>query len=129
LRGGTPPVLVDGEFWTWFHAVWIHPDKRSRVYSAGVVRFEGKQPYTPNGVSLFPLIFPDLMDQGWVKHGRIVFPCGALFDHRRREWQVSYGRNDTETCIDFIPHNKVIDKWLWREMKPGFTLSHAGGVA
>jgi predicted GH43/DUF377 family glycosyl hydrolase len=93
------------------------------------VRFEGKQPYTPNGVSLFPLIFPDLMDQGWVKHGRIVFPCGALFDHRRREWQVSYGRNDTETCIDFIPHNKVIDKWLWREMKPGFTLSHAGGVA
>jgi predicted GH43/DUF377 family glycosyl hydrolase len=127
LRGGTPPVLVDGSFWTWFHAVWIHPDKKKRVYSAGVVSFEGNNPYTPTGVSLFPLIMPDLGAASWVKQARIVFPCGALFDEGKREWVVSCGAGDTETRLDFIPHKKVVDPWLFHSIKPAPTYS--GSIA
>jgi predicted GH43/DUF377 family glycosyl hydrolase len=126
LRGGTPPVLVDGKYWSFFHSVWIHPDANRRIYSAGACCFGGKTPFAPEGVSTFPLITPDLSDCGWVRHGRIVFPCGAIFDERKREFIISYGYNDSTLRLDVIPMRKVVDPWLWRTVRPKMTVTMLG---
>jgi predicted GH43/DUF377 family glycosyl hydrolase len=126
LRGGTPPVLVDGMFWTWFHSVWIHPDANRRIYAAGAFCFQAKSPFAPRGCSTVPLIVPEIQTEGWVPHGRIVFPCGAVFDEKSREWKVSYGFNDDTLRIETIPHARVCDPFLIAKVRPKMTVTMQG---
>lgn len=126
LRGGTPPVLVDGSFFTFFHSVWEHPDANRRVYFAGLLQFGGggeETLFAPAGVSTFPIIFPNLAESSWLEHGRVCFPCGAVFNEQTREWAVSYGKNDQSVRIDFLKHDELVGPWLWSKVKPVMTVA------
>jgi len=124
LRGGASPVRADGSMWSWFHSAYYpagdpgHDYRKGvRVYVGGLLRFRATPPYDPLGISTVPAMWPDLLDAGWVKHARVVFPRGALFNESDRHWLVSYGYNDKELRVAKFRHDDLLKVPLWREVK------------
>jgi len=109
LRGGAPPQLADGHYWSFCHSVQgMDGDYR---YSPAVYRFAGSPPFAPTGAPRAPLFaamprearraFPKLNPAV----GDVVYPCGAAFHNGR--WLVSLGLNDEHCAIVTLPHSEV----------------------
>jgi hypothetical protein len=100
LRGGTPPVLHAGQFWSLCHSV--HDAPEGYRYAAATYTFQAAAPLfvplagptqflslvpTPFPVRSFPKLNPAV--------GEVVYPCGAA--RTEGGWLVSFGLND-ECC-------------------------------
>jgi predicted GH43/DUF377 family glycosyl hydrolase len=129
MRGGTCPVMVDGAYFTWFHAVKHDALVNMRVYTAGLIAFDAKAPHLPIGISQCPLISPKLSDVTWVKHARVVFPCGAIFLPASRQWLVSYGYGDHTTRIERLWHDELFGPALWRPAEVFASWSHRDALS
>lgn len=105
-RGGTPPVLVDGEYWTFFHSSvpWI---KHKRRYNMGAYAFEAKPPFRITKMTSLPLLSGSRRDPWNEGKPLVVFPCGALL--RDGEWLVTLGVNDLACGWIKIPHADLIE--------------------
>lgn len=93
LRGGAPPVLHNGEYYHWFHGMMLN-SSNARVYSIGLYTFEAGGSFRPKRVIRNPLLLPNDRERPAPGHAAAVFPCGAVFDHNRGQWCVSYGYFD-----------------------------------
>lgn len=104
IRGGTPPVLVDGEFWTFFHSstLWRPP---FRQYHMGAYAFEPNPPFRITKITIFPILSGSYDDPHGEKKPIVVFPCGALFENG--EWIISMGVNDLKSAWIKIPHEQL----------------------
>lgn len=91
MRGGTPPVLVGDEYWTFFHSSTEHHIGK-RQYHMGAYAFEAKAPFKPTRITREPLLSGSIMDGGCPGKPPCVFACGALLD--RKKWLVTFGVND-----------------------------------
>jgi predicted GH43/DUF377 family glycosyl hydrolase len=95
LSGGAAPVLVDDEYYCWFHGSIEDSERGRRVYNIGLYTFEAKPPFRPRRITPVPLLMaragdrPPSRPHNWAD---VVFPCGALL--RGKEWLVSYGLHD-----------------------------------
>lgn len=107
IRGGTPPVLVDGEYWTFFHSStpW---NKTKRQYHMGAYAFEAKPPFRITKITLDPLLSGSKQDRWFENKPLVVFPCGALL--RDGKWLVTLGVNDLDCGWIEIPHAKLVSK-------------------
>lgn len=104
LRGGAPPVLHDGELWSFCHSVHDAPD--GYRYAAAVYRFSSAAPYSPTAAPIAPLElggefrqhrrYPRLNPAV----GEVIYPCGAARDGAR--WLVSHGINDEQCAISVL---------------------------
>lgn len=95
IRGGASPVLHNGEFYHFFHAV--QSAAGNKVYSCGVLTFEAKPPFRVTRCSKRPLIAPVPADCEVGGPACAVFPGGAVIDKGR--WHVAYGYLDKECRI------------------------------
>lgn len=95
LRGGSPPVLVNGEFYHWFHSV--RHSGGEIVYGGGLYTFEAKPPFAVQRAIFRPLLVPDETSRpaNWTKS--VVFPCGAIL--KSGKWVISYGQHDRECRV------------------------------
>ena len=109
-RGGTPPVLHRGLYWTFFHSRLQGPGQRFR-YFAGAYAFGPKPPHRPEVVSVEPILSASRHDPQRAHLPLVVFPCGAVM--RDEEWWVSLGVNDHSTAVARIPHD-----WLVKRVRP-----------
>lgn len=109
LRGGAPPQLVAGQYYSICHSVRGTPgDYR---YVAAVYRFAAQPPFRPTAGPAGLLPLPDPFE-GRRTHpklnpavGSVVYPCGAV--HRDGRWHVSYGLHDEHCAIAVLPHAAV----------------------
>jgi hypothetical protein len=105
-RGGTPPVLVEGEYWTFFHSS-VGAGHFTRRYFMGAYAFEAQPPYRMTRFVKRPLLVGS-KDDVWAE-GKplVVFPCGSIF--RNGNWTVSLGVNDLACAWIEIPHRHLVD--------------------
>lgn len=113
LHGGTPPIEVDGYYYSFFHS-WIAQPPIRRKYYAGVYRFHNKPPFKVANISKRPLMeaSSDDMKKYAVNHESavqslysIVFPGGAIFENGK--WTISYGYQDAECRIAQFTHEEI----------------------
>lgn len=104
IRGGTPPVLVDDLYWTFFHSSvgWVG---RFRRYHMGAIAFESKPPFKPVSITSEPLLSGSQKDRWGPRKPLVVFPCGSRI--KDGEWLITYGINDLATGWVKIPHKDV----------------------
>jgi predicted GH43/DUF377 family glycosyl hydrolase len=104
IRGGTPPVLVNGEYWTFFHSSteWKPPYRR---YFMGAYAFENKPPFRVTKITPQALLIGNQHDYWQPRKPLVVFPCGALL--RGDKWLVTLGVNDLKCGFVEIPHEDL----------------------
>lgn len=104
IRGGTNPVLIGDEYYTFFHSStpWMKP---KRQYHMGCYTFESKPPFAVKRITVEPLLSGSHKDV-WAK-GKplVVFPCGAIFEHNN--FIVSLGVNDLVSAWIEIPKRDI----------------------
>lgn len=77
IRGGTPPIEVDGKLITFFHSSlpWWG---RWRRYLVGALEFEAEPPFRPLRMTPEPLLKGSCRDPWAVGKPPCIFPCGAV---------------------------------------------------
>lgn len=100
IRGGTPPVLMDGQWITFFHSStpWT-TDKRQ--YHMGAYTFEDKPPFRITRITREPLLTGSRFDRWYPGKPPCVFVVGALL--REKEWFLTGGCNDIDCFWAKIP--------------------------
>lgn len=113
LRGGTPPVAVDGCFHAFCHSVCDTPagykyTPSAYVFSAQAPFIPLRRPKTalplPNeraGRNILPRLNPGV--------GEVVYPCGAVFEKTSRSWLISYGVNDERCAIARLSQESLLE--------------------
>ncbi len=109
LRGGTPAILVDGEYLAFFHSALemrsgISPRNRLWHYYMGAYTFSAEPPFEITAISAYPLVGPGFYtDNEYDK--RVIFPggivdCGSYL-------VVAYGKDDREVWIAKIDKTRL----------------------
>lgn len=119
-RGGTPPIRVGNEYWSFFHSFtpWKHPKRR---YHMGAYAFEAKPPFKVTRMTSLPLLSASARDPIHEMLPIVVFPGGALFENGM--WHVVLGINDLKCAWMRIPHADL--ESLTRPLdgsRPGFPI-------
>lgn len=109
MRGGTPPILHNGEYWTFFHSSTDIPVYR-RQYHMGAYAFEAKPPFRITKITIEPLLSGSRFDRISTGKVQCVFPCGSLIDGD--DFLVSFGLNDIECGWIKIPISELADQML-----------------
>ena len=98
IRGGAPPILHNGEYYSFCHTCYNkdRETSRSNNYTQGLYTFSNREPHKPLRYLPFPLIAPD-GDGNYASLGgnkRVVFPCAAFFENG--QWVISGGWCDQQ---------------------------------
>lgn len=103
-RGGTPPVRVDDEYWTFFHSFtpWKYPRRR---YHMGALAFSSKPPFAITRMTSIPLFSASSNDPVREPLPITIFACGALYE--KGTWHVTFGVNDLRSGWAMIPHKDL----------------------
>lgn len=105
IRGGTPPVLVDDLWWSFYHSSNPAPEPVTRRYYMGAYAFENKPPFRVVRCTKKPLLTGSRNDPWAPKKKAVVFPCGAIYE--KDSWLVSLGVNDMASAMIQIPHKDL----------------------
>src|SRR6266404_557243 len=104
IRGGSPPVMAEGEYWTFFHSSmpWV-PGKRR--YFMGAYAFEPHAPFRVTKITGGPLLVGNYRDPWKEGVPLVVFPGGAIYHDGK--WFVTLGLNDLKCAWIEIPHDAL----------------------
>jgi predicted GH43/DUF377 family glycosyl hydrolase len=106
MRGGTPPVLHDGQYWSFFHSSTPWQGKRRR-YHMGCYTFEPNPPFRITSMTIDPLLTGSFTDGGTLP---CIFPGGAIL--KQDKWLVVMGINDYRSAWIEIPHQELTERML-----------------
>lgn len=103
-RGGTPPIRVGDEYWSFFHS--STPDKKwRRRYYMGAYAFKAEPPFQITRITEKPLLTASEADFNNLDSPLVVFPNGALIQEDK--WLVVFGVNDEHSGWIKIPHGDL----------------------
>ncbi len=103
MRGGASPVLVDDEWWSFFHdRVSI---RGHRVYRAGVYTFDSKPPFRVRRIIPKPIMTANQATKPADQYASVVFPCGAVRNDDK--WIVSCGIHDRWSELHAFGHDDL----------------------
>ena len=105
IRGGTPPVRIGNEFWTFFHSSvdWNPPFRR---YHMGALCFKAEPPFTPTQLTPHPILTGSQNDVWMQRKPLVIFPGGCLFENSK--WFIVGGVNDLKCFWAEIPYEDVL---------------------
>lgn len=109
IRGGTPPILHNGEYYTFFHSSTPF-NKTKNQYHLGCYSFEAKPPFKITQITLNPLLSGSKFDGGLPDKPPCIFACGASIKHDA--WLITFGVNDIKCGYAYISHDKLIDQMI-----------------
>jgi len=114
IRGGTPAVLVDGEYLAFFHSSVKDPSNQKLYYLMGAYTFSQYPPYSLTRISKCPIVFEDIFMTPVCRTAdqskRVIFPAGyVISDNENGETviHVSCGENDSGTKIISLDKKKL----------------------
>ena len=107
-RGGSPAVLVDGEYWMFFHS--FYRPKTGGIdmhnYICGAMVFDGKPPFLPKRMLKDPIVFHGMYTSKFRRANTYTtYPAGVVYDPKRDLFLVSIGENDRVMKVLTIPRN------------------------
>ena len=105
MRGGTPPLKVGDEFFTFFHSSVEWHSGGGRRYYMGCYGFESKPPFKPTRYTSEPLLIGSREDVWSNGKPSVVFPSGSTLRHG--EWFVTLGVNDLACAYICIDHSSL----------------------
>lgn len=106
LRGGTPALLVNGQYLSFFHSSiemeTIHSEGKTMAhYFMGAYTFSPRPPFPITAISPEPIIgknfYTGAKYKPYWKPVRCVFPCGYI--HNDKYIWIVYGRDDHEAWV------------------------------
>lgn len=108
-RGGTPALLVDGEYLAFFHSPLITSSEASKGlnmyhYFMGAYTFSREPPFAIKAASKEPIIADGFYTQSSYEK-RIIFPGG--FVPMGSTLYLAYGKDDSEVWIAIIDKTKL----------------------
>jgi hypothetical protein len=123
LRGGTPPILHQGVFYTFFHStypiqLWRSLSSRlcgypvpRRTYVGGFYGFRATPPFAPLIYTPSPVLRPPSLAWRHRKRldpgvARFVYPGGAVL--RGGRWMVASGVQQEYCCVDSFAHADLL---------------------
>lgn len=104
LRGGTPPVLVEGRYWSFCHTV--HDGADGYRYLPAAYTFAALAPFAPLDRPTRPLELGNpygghrTFERLNPAVGEVIYPCGAAWDDAR--WIISHGINDEYCALSLV---------------------------
>lgn len=107
IRGGTPPIEVNGKLITFFHSSlpwWA----RWRRYQVGALEFEAEPPFKPLRMTPEPLLKGSCKDPWAVGKPPCVFPCGLV--RRGNHLLMAMGINDCRAGWMEMPIASVLSR-------------------
>jgi predicted GH43/DUF377 family glycosyl hydrolase len=109
LRGSTSPVLVGGEYWTFFHSsIGIKTSRgNSRRYFVGAYTFSSQPPFNIISAVPEPILRGSYNDPTVGGAPPCVFPGGAIL--KDAEWTMAFGVNDCRCAWIKIPFLELAD--------------------
>lgn len=107
IRGGTPPVLVNGEYITFFHSATPY-NTTKRQYHMGAYTFSATPPFNITSITLEPLLSGSAQDGGLPGKPPCTFCNGSLL--RGKEWLITMGVNDLRCAYIKIPHKDLMER-------------------
>lgn len=109
MRGGTNPVLVGDEYYTFFHSSlpWMPP---KRQYFLGCYTFESSPPFRVKRCTVDPLLSGSQKDPWSKGKPLVVFPCGSVYENHN--FIVSLGVNDICSAWIEIPKRDLDDQMI-----------------
>ena len=103
LRGGSAPVLVDDEWWCFFHSrVEVHGH---RIYNTGVLTFENRPPFQILRLTPHPILAADPATKPPDQYASVVFAGGAALVGDT--WIVSHGIHDRWTELHSFSRHEL----------------------
>lgn len=110
IRGGTPPILVNGEYFTFFHSSlpWT---SRYRRYFAGAYAFDAKPPFAITRITSKPLLTGSQNDPWVDRKPLVVFPVGFIM--QGQNCLVTLGVNDLKSAWISIPFKDLTKRMTW----------------
>lgn len=103
-RGGTPPVRIGNEYWSFFHSAIEHR-KFTRRYFMGAYAFEAQPPFNITRISTWPLLAGSEKDRHGGGKPLVCFANGSCL--RNGKWFVTFGINDLGSGWIDIPHEEL----------------------
>lgn len=119
VRGGTPPVLVNGLYYTFFHSSMPWRGRYRRYYM-GAIAFNSEPPFTPVHWTQEPILIGSQNDPWQQRKPLVVFPCGAV--HENDRWLISFGVNDLKCGYLEMPHVDLLKILAPALVVPGMSL-------
>lgn len=117
MRGGTPAILVDGEYLSFFHSSF--KDEKGIIwYVMGAYTFASTFPFQITGISPHPILFNNIYHSSHDRLAnpkvRVIYPTGIVYEKRnnRELITVSCGENDS-----FIKIITIDKKMLFSSLK------------
>lgn len=105
-RGGTPPVRIGAEYFTFFHSSDPWPEMVSRRYHMGAYAFEARPPFRWTRYTQMPILSGSRHDRFAHPKPLVVFPCGAILNYEK--WMISLGVNDLDCALMEMPHSELL---------------------
>jgi predicted GH43/DUF377 family glycosyl hydrolase len=109
LRGGTPPVRVEGRYWSFCHTV--HDGADGYRYAPVAYTFAVSAPFAPLNRPTRPLFLGNpyggrrTYERLNPAVGEVIYPCGAAWDDAR--WIISHGINDEYCALSILTPDAV----------------------
>lgn len=109
IRGGTPPVLVGDEYFTFFHSSIPWRNGR-KVYLMGAYSFEAAASFRVKRIPLEPLLVGSTKDRYFEGKLPAVFACGALIENG--VWTITGGCNDLDSFWLDLSHESLMERMV-----------------
>ena len=106
IGGGTPPVRVGSEMFTFFHSSTLMENGKRR-YHMGAMAFEAEPPFRITRITPEPILSGSKNDIWDAKKVPCVFPGGAI--HRDGKWLIVGGLNDRKCFYLEMSHDDLND--------------------
>ena len=103
-RGGTPPVLIGDEYFSFFHSSSAY--RHTSRYYMGCYAFEAKPPFRMTKISIKPILAGSEADPHQTSPPFVVFPGGSIYE--AGQWLVVLGINDSKCGWIKIPHADLL---------------------
>lgn len=111
IRGGSPAILVNGLYVSFFHSVASHWPFM-RTYYMGAVTFCPSYPFKMHSISEFAIINDEWYDWSWTTTNKaidyITFPVGLELYPDRQHFLLSMGRMDQLGVLLKINVNRLL---------------------
>jgi predicted GH43/DUF377 family glycosyl hydrolase len=107
IRGGTPPVRVGDEYFSFGHSSLPWKRRQKRYYTL-CCAFEAKPPFRITRITEKPLICGSEFDSRINRGPLVTFACGSHFENG--QWIVIGGCNDEQSFYLKLPHEDLLKR-------------------
>lgn len=117
IRGGTPAVLVDGEYLAFFHSSFT--SEEHKWYAMGAATFESCPPFRMKKISQVPILFEKMYSSPVARvavfyprtNVHVIFPGGFVKGVKdgREVFHLVYGDNDSAIGVVTIDKTKLMN--------------------